>query len=98
MIYVFGDSFAETRANISWTWTQLLEQKLKQKCINFAQGGTGLEYTFDKFEQCRSSITSDDNVIIFLTAENRGYWYKHNPAFESLQSIGVTQNIDDLPQ
>ena len=97
-LYVFGDSFAEPGNNIPWTWTQLLAKNLRQKCINFAKGGTGLEYTFDKFEQCRSSILADDNVVIFLTAERRGYWYKHNPAFESFNSIGVTQDAKKIPK
>jgi hypothetical protein len=96
MIYVFGDSFAEPYDNIDWTWTQLVSQKLKQKCTNFGQGGTGLEYTFEKFEQCRSFISADDDVVVCLTTEIRGYWYTYNPTFESFESIGVTQNFRDL--
>ena len=76
MLYIFGDSFAEYEDNIDWLWTDLVAATLGHDRTNFSRGGSGLEYTFEQFEQCRASITQDDLVIICLTEATRVYFFK----------------------
>jgi len=98
MIYIFGDSFVESISppDYTWLWPNLVASSLGQTAINLGFGGSGLEYTFQMFEQYRSSITKDDYVIIALTSEVRGYWYKNRPSFESIDSIGRSIDKNDV--
>ena len=93
MLYIFGDSFAEYEDNIDWLWTDLVAATLGHDRTNFSRGGSGLEYTFEQFEQCRASITQDDLVIICLTEATRVYFFKDFPVISAAESI---HHVDPL--
>jgi hypothetical protein len=89
MLYIFGDSFASIHGSeeISWTWTNTVAATLAHEQKNYGYGGSGLEYTFEQFEQCRASITQDDLVIICLTEATRVYFFKDHPVISAAESI-----------
>jgi hypothetical protein len=95
MLYIFGDSFVAPTGNqeLSWIWTNAVAATLEHEQKNYGVGGSGLEYTFEQFEQCRASITQDDLVIICLTAASRGYFFKDYPAVSDSESV---RNVDPL--
>ena len=87
MIYIFGDSFAEPFPEIEWTWVNQVSSMLGHKQKNLGFGGSGLEYTFEQFEQYHDYITKDDLVIICLTNEDRGYWFKQYPSVNTAEAV-----------
>jgi|694.fasta_scaffold28314_10 hypothetical protein len=87
MLYIFGDSFADNSNNVDWSWTYLVAATLGHDQRNFGRGGSGLEYTFEQFEQCRKYITKHDLVIVCLTHEGRGYFFKDFPVLSSAELI-----------
>ena len=95
MLYIFGDSFVALTGNqeLSWIWTNAVAATLEHEQKNYGVGGSGLEYTFEQFEQCRASITQDDLVIICLTAASRGYFFKDYPVISDPESV---RNVDPL--
>lgn len=72
-IWYFGDSFAEQRGS-SHTWTLQVAQQLNYRYQNFAFGGTGIEYTYEKFEEQSSNFQDGDIVIVAVTSLNRTYF------------------------
>ena len=97
MLYIFGDSFASIHESeeISWTWTNTVAATLGHDQTNFGCGGSGLEYTFEQFEQCRAFITQDDLVIICLTAATRGYFFKDHPVISAADAESI-RHFDPL--
>ena len=75
-LWIFGDSFAHyTPHDI---WIQQLRDLTDTKPQYFGEGGTSMEYTYEKFNQQRNNIQDEDIIIIALTDINRRWFLRDN--------------------
>jgi hypothetical protein len=104
-LYVFGDSFASTEINPTWTakeiemyvtkkWSVLLSKKLGVELKNFGIGGSSLEYTYYKFNQIYTDLKEDDVIVIVLTDLNRKWIIQDRPGTASLVAVETHDNIN----
>ena len=64
-IIIFGDSFAQDW-DFEWTWTNLLAKKLNAQQINYAIGGSSIEYAMYQFVDYLKNNYKDDDKIVFV--------------------------------
>lgn len=75
-IWIFGDSFAHyTPYDI---WCKRIGELADATPYYFGEGGTSLEYTYEKFNDNRSHIKSNDIIILALTDINRRWFLREN--------------------
>ena len=79
MIHAFGDSYVALTYphNKDLTYLDILSNYYNTKVINYAKGGSGLEFTFGEVYRNINKINSDDIVLIVLTDQNRQYFFKN---------------------
>lgn len=87
-IAIFGDSYAdwrpyEHRTDVTVAWPYKLEQE--HEVVNFARGGSGLEWSYTQLNSC-NEIDSFDRIIFVASQERRLYvnksWHKDINDFE----------------
>jgi len=75
-VWIFGDSFAHyTPYEI---WIKQLADQLEVNAQYFGEGGTSLEYTYEKFNLQRNNIQDNDILIFALTDTNRRWLLRDN--------------------
>lgn len=87
-IAIFGDSYAdwrpyEARTDVTVAWAYKLEQE--HEVVNFAKGGSGLEWSYAQLNSC-NEIDSFDRIIFVASQECRLHvnknWHKDIHDFE----------------
>lgn len=87
-IAIFGDSYADYKPYCGWTdetkcWAYKLEQD--HEVVNYAKGGSGLEWSYSQVHKCKE-IDSFDKIIFIVSGEMRLYvnrtWHKDLKNFE----------------
>lgn len=84
-VWVFGDSFAYLHLDAD-TWPRQVARKLNQELKCYGEGGTGLAYTYEKFNDVRNQIEDNDTVILAVTELNRR-WFIRDRASENIWKI-----------
>jgi len=96
-LWVFGDSFAKEFPGETRSYFHILAERLGTDLINKGLGATGLDYTYDQFNQHRNDIKDGDHVIVTLTDLDRVWFFKDRPritnywGFKYLQDAKVTR-------
>ena len=88
-IIIFGDSFAQDW-DFEWTWTKLLAKKLNAEQVNYAIGGSSIEYSMYQFTEYLKNNHRDNDKIIFVATEpNRSpiVHPKYDPTSAALHTL-----------
>lgn len=75
-LWIFGDSFAHyTPYNI---WAKQIVELTNANPQYYGEGGTSLEYTYEKFNEQRNNIQDNDIIVLALTDINRRWFLRDN--------------------
>ena len=95
-IWYFGDSFSQGFCHVydksmsflyqEWLWTVQVADQLKMEYDNFSTGGSGMEYTYNQFEEQSANFTTNDIIIMSITDLNRTYFDHESPWLCSVSS------------
>ena len=81
-IVIFGDSFAnyDHCPNATLNWSHSLGQVLGLKVVNKGLSGTAINWSLNEFlKYVKSREYELDDIIIFVTSEDRRVWTKDMP-------------------
>ena len=82
-VWIFGDSFAHLIDNTLMEshnqWEFQIANRLNQPLRCFGDGGTSLDFTYEKFNSVRDEIQENDILIIALTDLDRRWFFRDRP-------------------
>lgn len=89
MLWIYGDSYSSnfTHLKYEWMWVRRLGRLLDCEINNFSFAGSGLGYTYCKFNETCEQFAEGDHVIITLTSLNRRYFFYDRPMLANLWNL-----------
>lgn len=86
MLWVFGDSFAQSHDNTPDQWMQKTATELNTKVKSYGLNGSSLEYMYYQFDLARNKIQKDDVLVLILTGLDRRWFFKYSPGHNHPES------------
>jgi hypothetical protein len=89
MLWIYGDSYSANFVHLksTWSWVRRINQRLACESKNFSFAGSGLGYTYCKFNETCDQFSEGDHVIITLTSLNRRYFFYDQPMLVNLWNL-----------